>query len=482
MKKTKNVSIKFILMIKICLLAFVPTFIYVFIKKSSYLTIIDKVYIKRTDLSYLEYVSFLSVIFFIFAVLGYYLFIENKAKLTVISEKRAIIIAGFVALILRVILANLVNGHTFDIGWFTTWSTKVSRNFTEFYVSKGFADYPPLYMYVLFVIGKLNSLSFLSKYYILVIKLPAIISDLGASYLVYRVAKKYSSIEISAFIALFYLFNPATIINSCLWGQVDSVFTILIVLAIYFIVQEKLKLSSVMFALSVLMKPQGIVFLPVMFFELVRRKKIKNFGVAILTGLIVTFIVIFPFNAGRNLLWILELYKKTITEYPYITMNAFNLYFLFKGNFLEHSKILFMVSYHSIGMIFIVLTTLFSWFIYYKGNKEKYSFLSALIQIVGVFTLSVGMHERYLYPAVIISIFSFIYLKDKRFFILSIGFSITSYINTHTVLYDVLGGNISKVLFDRIGMLTAVLNIILIIFMIKISIDNILMRKKIINN
>ena len=77
------------------------------------------------------------------------------------------------------------------------------------------------------------------------------------------------------------------------------------------------------------------------------------------------------------------------------------------------------------------------------------------------------MHERYLFPAVALSILAFIYLKDRRFFIMAIGFSITSYINISTVFF-----NTNTSIFDIFLKGTSLLNVILVLYLVKTIIDN----------
>jgi Gpi18-like mannosyltransferase len=46
-------------------------------------------------------------------------------------------------------------------------------------------------------------------------------------------------------ISAFYIFNPAVFINSTLWGQVDSLFTLIVVTTIYLLTEKKLCFSTV---------------------------------------------------------------------------------------------------------------------------------------------------------------------------------------------------------------------------------------------
>ncbi|MFC7441846.1 glycosyltransferase 87 family protein [Laceyella putida] len=102
-------------------------------------------------------------------------------------------------------------------------------------------------------------------------------ADIATAYLIYWLADKVLPSKISLLAAAFYIFNPAIFINSTFWGQVDSFFTLLVVLAVFMISEKKVSLSAGLFAAAVLMKPQGIIFLPVLFFELVRLKSVKHF-------------------------------------------------------------------------------------------------------------------------------------------------------------------------------------------------------------
>jgi len=133
------------------------------------------------------------------------------------------------------------------------------------YSSSRSSDYPPLYMYILFLTGKIAGVPAMNPYFTLLLKLPSIVADITTSYLIYRLAGKYLSLEISVLLSAFYIFNPAVFINSTFWGQVDSFFTFIVVSAVFMLSEKKTGLSSALFAAAVMMKPQGIIFLPVLF-------------------------------------------------------------------------------------------------------------------------------------------------------------------------------------------------------------------------
>jgi len=421
----------------------------------------------NTSASYTPQIVAYSVTFLMLFLGAYYLVTKKKVKIQPSNVKMLILTILGVGLFLRIPLALLINGHPFDLSTFKNWATTVVNNFSQFYQGRNASDYPPFYIYVLFLIGKLGSLSALSPYFTLLLKLPSIVADIATSFLIFKLAQKYLSFEISLLLAAFYTFNPAVLINSTIWGQVDSFFTLIIVAAIFFLSEKNIGLATGLFTAAVLMKPQGIIFLPVLFFELIRQKTLKSWIKVIISGLVTAIVIILPFSLNTSGLWIFKLYASTLGEYPYASVNAFNFFSLLGANFTKDAGTLFVFSYHSWGLIAIVMITAFSWFLFIKGNSRVYASAVALLLIDGVFTFSTRMHERYLFPAVALSILTFIYLRDKRLILLASGFSTTIYINTHFVLYETLSG-INSVSYGSILIITSFLNVLLFVYLMKV--------------
>jgi Gpi18-like mannosyltransferase len=90
--------------------------------------------------------------------------------------------------------------------------------------------------------------------------------------LIYRLAKKQLKAELAILACAVYALNPAVYIDSTIWGQVDSFFTMLVVAALVLLMKRRLGLATVFFTASVLMKPQGVFFLPILLFELLKNR------------------------------------------------------------------------------------------------------------------------------------------------------------------------------------------------------------------
>ncbi|GAB1775478.1 glycosyltransferase family 39 protein [Priestia megaterium] len=369
-------------------------------------------------------------------------------------------------LFIRIALIPWVGSHM-DASLFKNWASVAANHFSNFYAKSG-SDYPPFYIYILFIVGKVGSLPDFQQYFSLLIKIPPILADVITSYLLYRLARRYLAPSFAYLLAIGYLFNPAILVNSTFWGQVDSFFTLLIVLAIVMITEKRIYASAVIFTAAVLMKPQAIIILPILFFELIRLKQVKHFFGIALTAAFTAVAILLPFSIGKSPTWIIDLFSSTIGEYPYASVNAYNFFSLIGANYKDSSATLLFFSYHTWGLIFIVATTVFSWLIYIKGRSFKYAALAALIQISGVFTFASSMHERYLFPAAALALLAYIYLKDKNLLYLSLGFSISIFMNTFFVLYgDSNMQNSTSYPFSMFA--TSMLNVLLVVYLVKVA-------------
>ncbi|WP_025676655.1 glycosyltransferase 87 family protein [Paenibacillus polymyxa] len=370
-----------------------------------------------------------------------------------------------VGFFLRMAIAPWISGHM-DLMLFRNWATTAADSLSGFYTN-GSSDYPPFYIYILYVIGKIGSTDAFSPYMSVLLRLPNILADIVTAYMLYRLASKRVGYGVSLGLAIFYVFNPAVFINSTFWGQVDSFFTMLIVGMIVLLVENRIGWSAVLFTIAVLMKPQGIIYGPVLFFELLRQRKIQPWLLSVGGAVVTTILVILPFSWGQEPLWLLDLYKGTVGEYPYASVNAYNFFALIGGNYTQDTTTLFLFSYHTWGMICIVLVTLFTWWMYIRSRKPQFAAAAALVLIAGVFTFASSMHERYLFPAAALAVLAYLYLKDRRFLWLAGGFSLTIFLNTFDIFY-------SSNFQDHYGIIlcvTSLLNVLLFGYLVKVVWD-----------
>jgi hypothetical protein len=193
----------------------------------------------------------------------------------------AILAAG---LAFRLVLAYVVfpsQGFASDLEQFRNWSTNLAGSGPgSFYQTSG-ANYPPGYMYVLWLLGELGQPvgSLLgvssSQATMFLLKLPAMAADGVIAALLYRAATSWFGGRAGLVAAALYLFLPVTWYDSALWGQVDAVGSLLMLAALLALADGWSEPATVLAVLSVLVKPQDAVCLVVVLPVLVRRHLLR---------------------------------------------------------------------------------------------------------------------------------------------------------------------------------------------------------------
>ena len=456
---------------------------------------------KQKPPSFMPTILFVSLLFLILCAFCYSLIRQNILEK---MRERSITINFFIilalSLLFRLLFATTIEGYPNDIACFKGWAiAAANRGLLDFYHLDMFRDYPPGYMYVLYAIGliqKIFGLNYQSSAFLIFIKLPSILSDILCAFLIYRLSSRFISKKHSALLGILYAFNPMVFFNSTFYGQVDSFFTLFIFLMIYFFTQKRFVLSAIFFSVSVAVKPQGLIFSPICLFfifhwflktvrylyrkpkdkqEVEERNSMKKQGIVVGCSLIaavaVFILLILPFSL-KDPFVVFKVYKKALSSYPYSSLNAFNLFTLFGKNWDDQNNLFFLLSYKTWGILFTVLITIFCGFLYFKGKHRYRPTLIALVLITGVFTLSAKMHERYLYPAVILSLMSYFFTKDRRFLFLFLGKSLSSFINQGMVLDFMINQNLSLIPANHFLLKAfSLVNVVLFGYTIKVCFD-----------
>lgn len=385
-------------------------------------------------------------------------------------------IAIGIAFILRVWIGLTAQGYQNDMNTFIAWGQRmVDLGPGKFYEEGYFADYPPGYLYILSLLSLIRGVfgfAHGSGGENLLFKLPAIISDLVLGYFIYQMSRKKLGTGIAFGLTLLFLFNPAVLVNSAAWGQADSFFLIFLLLSIHGAANKKFVQSAIMFALATLIKPQALIFTPVLMFAFYHHRAWKQLGFGALYGLGIFGLLAAPFfwNNG-GLVGLINLYKSTLSSYPYSSVNAFNLYALTDPMWSSLDLTWLGITYRVWGFIFILVAVAVAAFFSFKKDRLDLSksYFIGMALIVVVFVLGTKMHERYMFPAVILCMFTYIASRDRRFLSLFLGFSLTQYINVaYTLTHLNAGVNPGA---DGIVLVTSIANLTLLLYMLYIGYD-----------
>lgn len=374
------------------------------------------------------------------------------------------------AFLCRIVPAYLNPGHSTDMTCFAAWADYVYEvGFSNFYSGMVFADYPPGYVYILYIIGALRSffrIEYMSGIHWILLKLPAIICDLISGFLIFREAGRIFPPYRVVIPVLVYLFNPAIILNSGIWGQVDSVYTLSIVLLCLFLGRGKLTSAYIAYGLGILLKPQTLIFTPLLLIGIADTVFFKNFSIQkllqnLINGLIVILGVLLlcvPFGLDRVILQ----YTSTLGSYPYASVNAYNFWSAMGLNWVSQDNTFLFLSYQVWGILVIILIVIFTLLLNLRmgDNPYKYPLLGSFI-ILTMFVFSVRMHERYMYPGLILLLMAYLYRPLKSLFLCYGIFSILHWCNTAHVLYFYDPLNYDRkapaILIISVGMIFAIL-------------------------
>ncbi len=338
-------------------------------------------------------------------------------------------------LFLRLILS--VMGHYGDIdNYHIIWAKSVvdsglpgfyRRNFIY-----GIANYPPLsilmftglyklYFLIDAVLWKINTTIsiFPSQLVVLwriqsvmmpaMMKLPAILADLGLAYLLYRWTKKPLA-------AALVLFNPAFFYNSSYWGQIDVVPIFFVMWAFYRLYHPELDSgsrtdwipgqakndnysylqSSILFTIALLIKQTVIVFLPLYLLLTWKKSGWRKMLFSFIPAIIIMYIIFLPFYRSGNLLLFapVTFWDKITAGFGsvYLTAHAFNFWGLITG--FGHIP---DGPWRYISLSFVGFTSATVLYLVYKRGFKKTDIVWAGFLIPWtVFLFATRMHERHL--------------------------------------------------------------------------------------
>ncbi len=354
---------------------------------------------------------------------------KNK-NLHLIKVKFLLFISIFLAsFLLRICFVPTFIEESGDLQLYSDWGEKFWEYGREFYYVKDWyyapPNYPPIisllygasywmyeHKYVLPQIHNSTKLIpsvfivyFYEHGYILMLKIWGILGDIGVGLLVFYFVKKITkkdSFGITA--SAFYLFNPITIFLSGVWGQTDSLVLLFGLLSFVSLIKGRAALSLPLLFVSLYLKPNFVMFLPlyVMAFLLTKQGK-KQIIAGIVASLALIIIVSLPFSQKGLLdytrLLVFERVVPTASAAHKASVSAFNFHTIV-GKIdatADSNMYLFMPA-----NIFGWLTYIFFNFIsFLRIKKEKVSLESTLMSffVIGFasFLFLTNMLERYFF-------------------------------------------------------------------------------------
>lgn len=347
-----------------------------------------------------------------------------------------------------VVLSNLCllffDGHGGDLGFWQNWVDQLA--------TKGYEDfngnYPPMFIHWLYLLGQFYDLLAMPIENNLFLKflsqIPVLVSHLLVTVIIFTLLKKYAQNKVHFHYGmLLTALNPAILFNGPIWGQVDITPLVPLLLAILLSFHSRLGFLSLPFyCLALLTKFQMIAFAPVFGIIFFRNMKVHLLGAGL--SVLVFILAFLPSIISGSFVDAFKFaYVNVVQLYGLTTMGASNIWILLTGNAAPDHLMLFGVAPDSLfaipftakyfGMISfsLVCAAVFLRGIYKVIHPQPWisterhmsiTLFYAMVCATAFFTLLPAMHERYLLPAVVVSLAYYAVTPNKIIYPLGLTF------------------------------------------------------------
>jgi Gpi18-like mannosyltransferase len=236
---------------------------------------------------------------------------------------------------------------------------------------------------------------------LLLIKLPGLLADLATVVVVYLWSRRWRVPAVAALLAALYALAPPVWMNVAWWGQVDAILVLPILLMLALLDRAGGRWGWVCWVIALLIKPQAIIFAPVLFIVTLRRYGCRGLlaggGLAAaLAGLGCAPLLLAGQGPG-----LLQAYAGSVGRFPQLTNRAYNLWYLVMlgAGGADTGQGLGSLSFRLIGVLLMGGATLLVCVALLQRSDGRARSLAAAVLALAFFTLPTQIHERYLFLA-----------------------------------------------------------------------------------
>jgi 4-amino-4-deoxy-L-arabinose transferase-like glycosyltransferase len=370
----------------------------------------------------------------------------------------AILVGGF---LLRVFIAGIympLSGLGNDIGAFNAWGQRMaSVGPGAFYEPGYFADYPPGYLYVLWLLGAIGgALTPLVGQNATggLVKIPGILADVGVAWMLFVICRRWgdqllarvhldiSGARLGLVAATAYLFNPGVVFETAVWGQVDAVGSLLLLATLYALARGWTEVAAVGAIVALLVKFQFGYLVPIVAIVGLKRHLLgrsadpehqaRRDPLRVLTslaaGVISLTLLILPFGmtvfvsdptarscfglpGADPVMSLIGKFCEASETYSGLTINAFSLWrnpfsglgdTFFRGDDTVVALVVggIGLTWQQTGTLLFGAVVLLALWQVARRDDMRGLLLASLLIAIAFFVLPTRVHERYLFPAV----------------------------------------------------------------------------------
>lgn len=312
--------------------------------------------------------------------------------------------------------------------------------------------------------------------FLTLMKLPAIGADLGIGAIIIWFSQKIfqknttstntTGRVLGIILAILYLVNPVSILDSAVWGQVDALGVFLFLIALVLGMNNKPFLAGTIYMIALMTKLQNMIYGPLFFLLIWQVTNLQGLVKSLAGATLAFFGLNIEFLAAKNMGRVIEALIVNYDYFPYLSLNAYNLWWIVaKGFGMQISDKMLTIGIMNAKTTGLLLFS--SFYLLGSGTMlvKHYNtandindtdclttFVSALIIAASAFFLfQTESHDRYAFP-IIVFLLLFIPLilkerltiKEREYFWKSpafrnsiigyILFSLIYFLNMHTAL------------------------------------------------
>ncbi len=355
----------------------------------------------------------------------------------------------FIGLVIRIFFIGNT-GFLADVAFWKSWSLAASDHGVVWASLNTNSNYPPAFMYVLWLMGKIyafatgpfnfndfwrqNNFAFL-----LVSKSVAIISDVIIACLIYWLFKQKETlrrlgaengdeirfgnrktfdvkryglrnpltlISLPLILSSIFFLNPVVILDSAIWGQVESFGILFTLLSIILLFYRRPVLATAIFTVGALMKLQNIIYIPIIFLFIWRYFDFSTMVKSLASSAAAFVFLNLPFIWEHQMNQVFYLLTVNSDYFPWLSLNAHNLWWIVAAGHgmqvIDKITFLGILNAKSVGLLlFSSFYLLFSILVFLKPSPRNF-LLSLTMVIFAFFLFTTQSHERYSYPVVVL--------------------------------------------------------------------------------
>jgi len=294
-------------------------------------------------------------------------------------------------------------GYYNDVNNYRVWALDIAEQGPANAYPGFFVNYPPGYLYVIWFVGVIARLTGAAGETLRVMaESPPLVADFLLAASVFVLVRGWGRSKRAAWLAMLaFALNPALIYDTLVWGQTDSALALPLFLSIVSALDSEYELAWALGALALVVKPQALLYLPVLGVWTLLRADFRKWWRSALAFAATIAVAIAPFRIER--------YFASVEVFAHTSNNAFNFMALIGGFNVPDSDTLggisfFGISFFTLGMLLSIPLYLAAAWLLWRRQSARNLLYAVFITTFGTFVFSSRMHERYFYTGLAVAI------------------------------------------------------------------------------